>query len=170
MIETERLLLRHLTEDDWPEYLAIHSDPEVMHYVGGQTDEAFLRDRFERMISDYPEGFGHFATVERASGRLLGGVGILNHPSWTATPYNFEVGWVIGKDFWGQGFATEAGRACIQYAFNTFDIERLICIVDPRNIASRRVAEKLGLDLTGETIWREMDVVWYETDPPDGSG
>ena len=133
-----------------------------MRFVGGRIDDAFIRRRFDRIVEEYRMGLGHWAVIERDTRRLLGAVGLLSHPDWTATPYNVEVGWLIGRDHWGQGYATEAGKAAVRYAFDHVGVERLICIVDPRNRSSRRVAEKLGLRLAGETIWRDYDVVWYE--------
>ncbi|HWL65754.1 MAG TPA: GNAT family N-acetyltransferase [Actinomycetota bacterium] len=163
-IQTERLLLRPLEERDFDAYLPLHSDPEVMRFVGGRHDPDAVRIRFDKLKGQWAEHrLGHWATYERESGRLVGAVGLLRHDDWTATDCRVEVGWLIGKRDWDRGYATEAGRASIDYAFVDLGLERLICIVDPRNVASRRVAEKLGLRLAGETIWRDYDVVWYET-------
>ena len=133
-----------------------------MRYVGDRTEPEFIRWRFEKLTSQYERGFGHWAVLEAATGSLVGAVGLLDHDDWTATPYSLEVGWLIAQPFWNKGFATEAGRASVTYAFEETGAEHLICIVDPRNGSSRRVAEKLGMRLTGETIWREKNVVWYE--------
>ena len=169
-IETPRLLLRPLEESDFDSYLPVHSDPEVMRFVGGRHDPDAIRIRFDKLKSQWSEHrLGHWATFERSTGRLVGAVGLLKHDDWTSTDHNVEVGWLIGRNDWGRGYATEAGRGSIAYAFNELAMDQLICIVDPRNLASRRVAEKLGLTLTGETIWRDYDVVWYETTSPNRS-
>lgn len=152
-----------MAEHDWDAYLALHSDPAVMRFVGDRTDRDFIRWRFDKLTGQYALGLGHWAVEERDAGRLVGAVGLLQHDDWTATPYTVEVGWLIAKDAWGRGYATEAGRAALSYAFDELGLERVICIVDPRNRSSRRVAEKLALRLAGETIWRDHDVVWYES-------
>ena len=139
-----------------------------MYFVGNRTDDAFIRGRFERLLAQYEHGYGHWAAFERATGRFVGAVGLLDHADWTATPFSTEVGWLIRKEAWNRGFATEAGRAALAFAFDELRLQRVICIVDPRNRPSRRVAEKLGLHLTGETIWRDYDVVWYEGARPEG--
>ena len=154
-----------MVEADWDEYLVAHSDPDVVRFVGNDVSPAFIRRRFDKLMSQYPRGSGHLGTFERSSGRLLGGVGLLDHDDWTATPVRIEIGWLIRKDAWNRGYATEAARAVLRHAAAAQGLERVICIVDPRNIASRRVAEKLGLELAGETIWRDFDVVWYEGTP-----
>jgi [ribosomal protein S5]-alanine N-acetyltransferase len=167
VIESERLVLRPLTEDDWDQYLPIHTDPDVMRFVGGRYDEEFVRQRFERMCSQWIErGLGHWATFEKQSEKLVGAVGLMQHDDWTATPYNIEVGWLIGKDYWNRGYATEAAQPFVPYAFDRLGIERLICIVAPENISSRRVAEKIGFRAAGETFWRDHQVIWHELDAP----
>ena len=133
-----------------------------MRFLGGKTTDEVLRRRFDRLTSQYERGYGHWGTFEKETGRLLGAVGLLNHDDWTETPYTVEVGWLIRSDAWNRGYATEAARASLAYAFDVLGHERIICIVDPRNAPSRRVAEKIGLDLAGETVWRDYDCVWYE--------
>ena len=100
-----------LTEDDWDDYLALHRDADVMRFVGARTDDAFIRRRFDRIVAEYRIGLGHWAVIERGARNLLGAVGLLSHADWTATPYNTEVGWLIGRAHWGRGYATEAGEA-----------------------------------------------------------
>jgi RimJ/RimL family protein N-acetyltransferase len=141
----------------------LHSDPDVMRFVGDRHDEEFVRGRFDRMRSQWRErGLGHWATFEKESGRLLGAVGLMQHDDWTAAAYNIEVGWLIGREFWNHGYATEAARPFVTRAFEELKLERLICIVAPENLSSRRVAEKLGFRVVGETIWRDHQVLWHE--------
>jgi RimJ/RimL family protein N-acetyltransferase len=135
-----------------------------MRFVGARTDEEFIRWRFDKLTGQYETGTGHLAVVEREGDRLVGAAGLLRHDDWTATPDNIEVGWLVRKDAWGRGYAVEAGGAALAYAFADLGIDTVICIVDPRNRSSRRVAEKLGMRLAGETIWRDHDVVWYHLD------
>jgi RimJ/RimL family protein N-acetyltransferase len=159
-----------LEEGDFSSYLPLHTDPDVMRFVGGRHDEEFVRQRFDRMRSQWSErGLGHWATLEKESNTLVGAVGLMQHDDWVATPYNIEIGWLIGKEYWSRGYATEAARPFIDYAFDRVGIERLICIVAPENISSRRVAEKLGYMVSGRTIWRDHEVLWHELDSPSSS-
>ena len=152
-----------MEEEDFESYLPLHTDPDVMRFVGGRHDEEFVRQRFDRLRLQWVErGLGHWATFEKETGALVGAVGLRQHDDWTATPYNIEVGWLIGKEFWNRGYATEAARPFIPYAFDRLGLDRLICIVAPENISSRRVAEKLGFRVAGETFWRDHKVIWYE--------
>lgn len=72
-----------------------------------------------------------------------------------------EVGWRLDRSFWGRGLATEGARASLQYGFKGLRVERVISIVRPKNVASRRVAENAGLTLRGETRFKGFDVMWY---------
>ena len=76
-----------------------------------------------------------------------------------------EVGWVLHRDFWGRGLATEAGRASLEFWRELMpDEPRLYSFTTPENVRSRAVMERLGLTLRGQTVWRGFDIVWYATD------
>ena len=108
-------------------------------------------------------GFGHWAVEEKESGRFVGRAGLKHHDNWTLDPDNTEVGYLFDRGVWGKGYATEAARAAVEYAFETLGRDEVISIARPDNLASRRVMEKVGLTYDGETRWeaREIDVVWY---------
>ena len=108
-------------------------------------------------------GFGHWAVEEKESGRLVGRAGLKHHDTWTLDPDNIEVGYLFDRGVWGRGYATEAARAAVEYAFDALDREEVISIARPGNAASRRVMEKVGLTYAGATRWgaRDIDVVWY---------
>jgi RimJ/RimL family protein N-acetyltransferase len=86
-------------------------------------------------------GFGLLAVEDRATGTLVGRSGIQFHTLWPQDP---EVGWGIDPDWWGRGLATEAGAACVGWAFRELGLERVVSIAQPANVASIRVMEKLG--------------------------
>jgi RimJ/RimL family protein N-acetyltransferase len=94
-------------------------------------------------------GFGLWGVEEKETGALVGRVGLAYHRLW---PHDPEVGWLVDTAWQGRGFATEAGAACISYAFEELEFERLISICTDENVASRRVMKKLGLE-----PWREID-------------
>lgn len=144
IIETERLVLRGLTEADFEEARAILGDAEVMYaWEHGFSDEetkAWIAENIARYRRD---GFSYLAAEERAGGALAGFIGPL------AENVNGErrtgVGYILGKNFWGRGYATEGAAACVDYAFDQLGAEEVIAEIRPENSASRRVAERLGM-------------------------
>jgi RimJ/RimL family protein N-acetyltransferase len=109
-----------------------------------EESAAALR-RYQRHWAEH--GFGLLAVEDRATGTLVGRAGPQFHRLWPADP---EVGWGFDPDCWGKGLATEAGAACVRWAFGDLDIGRLVSITTPDNFASRRVMEKLGLTFLHE--------------------
>jgi RimJ/RimL family protein N-acetyltransferase len=107
------------------------------------------------------EGFGLWAVEEREEGRFIGRVGLLRHVDFPDEPEPVEVGWAIAPEVWGRGLATEGGAASLLFGFDTVGVERIVSITRPTNAASRRVMEKLGLTVQGETTWRGIHQVWY---------
>jgi RimJ/RimL family protein N-acetyltransferase len=166
-VETERLLLRPWRDGDVEPYARLCADPEVMRYIGdGSTltrrvSEGQIR-RFARHWEEH--GYGLWAIEERRTGAFAGFVGLVYQEDWTEGKYKTEVGWRLDRAFWGRGLATEAARAGVDYGLEKLGLERVISIIQPKNAASRRVAEKAGLTLRGETRWRNGDVVWYAID------
>jgi RimJ/RimL family protein N-acetyltransferase len=138
---TERLELRPWREDDLNEYAAIVSDPEVGRYVGGSQDRATAWRQIAIFIGHRElRGWTSSAVVERASGQLLGRGGLWQPEGWPGV----EVGWILGRSAWGRGYASELGLAVRDYAFGQLGIPHLISVIDPDNVASIRVAEKIG--------------------------
>ena len=161
MIETERLLLRRPTAEDAPDYAAIWSDPEVVRFLSGETwDLDRAKRAIERMLRHWEWfGTGLFTVVRREDERILGRVGFL---LWDASrwmnglferiepPFETEIGWTLGREYWNRGYATEAAVACRDHAFGE-GATRVISLIAAGNQASIRVAEKIG-----ETLEREI--------------
>lgn len=151
VLETERLLLRHLTPNDLDNLFALYRDPEVRRYFPEGTltyDET--RRELEWIINAYyvQYGFGLWATVHKETGRFIGRCGLL---PWTIEGRSeVEVAYLLAKSYWGQGLATEAARAILGYGFEQLQMSRLICLIDPENAASKRVAEKIGMGFERE--------------------
>jgi RimJ/RimL family protein N-acetyltransferase len=152
-IETERLLLRLPVADDAEPFLEIHQDPEVIARKqvtltsppGGIELGARNVDRMLRHWDT--RGYGQWAVVERANARVIGCVGFLQ-------PENagVELGWIVRRSRWGNGFATEAARASIEWAWRTGRIDYVMSLIGKDNPASIRVATKIGQRLEGEGI------------------
>jgi ribosomal-protein-alanine N-acetyltransferase len=143
-ITTPRLILRAFSKKDTEAMYQILKEKEVLRYFP-PTDPP-PRDRVERMIGGLlkhwqERGYGLWAVEAKASGELLGRCGL----QWLPDTEEVEVDFILGKPFWGQGFATEAGRASLQYGFEQLGLEKVVGIAHVENIASQRVLEKLGM-------------------------
>ncbi len=143
-LRTHRLLLRPFNEGDKDAIFRIFSNPRVMRYWDGPAwASAAQADRFvvvSRKIED--EGSGaRLAVTQAANGQLLGQCSLF---SWNPTYRSAEVGYCFDDAVWGQGYATEALGALLQWAFDTLNLNRVQAALDTRNPASARVLEKLG--------------------------
>jgi RimJ/RimL family protein N-acetyltransferase len=154
VLETERLLLRPLEQDDLGEYAAIMADPEVVRYLGGAP---MTRDEAWRHIAlmlghEQLRGWTNNAVVEQATGRLLGRCGLWQPEGWPGV----EVGWAFGRFAWGHGFATEAAVAWRDWAFANLDVDELVSVIHRDNERSKRVAERIG-----HRYFRDLDVMGH---------
>ena len=153
ILETDRLILRRLLPDDLDRLFALYSDPEIRRYFpeGTLTYEE-TKEELEWFLNGHPKHpqLGLWATMHKDSDQFIGRCGLL---PWTIEGRNeVEVAYLIAKEYWGQGLGTEAAQAILQYGFGQLGLSRLICMIDPSNKASRRVAEKIGM-----TLEKEMD-------------
>jgi RimJ/RimL family protein N-acetyltransferase len=171
-LETERLALRPIDESALDAFAPFMADPEVVRFIGGQTFErdevelrlGAMRGRFER------DGFGQFLVVRREDGEILGRCGFLvwSVPEWTITTradavgdYEIELGWMLGRQFWGNGYATEAALAARDFAFGELGLERVISLIAEENVASAAVARRLAMEIEGDTGLHGMRVnIW----------
>lgn len=169
-LETERLLLRQWREEDLEPYARMCADGEVMRHIGDGAP--LTREGAQAQISHFgswwkEHGIGPWAAEEKATGAFLGFVGLARQDDWPEGDHKTEVGWRLDRRFWGRGLATEGALASLRYGFGELGLERIICIVQPANAASRKVAEKAGLAVRGTTRWRGNEVLWYAADRGD---
>ena len=162
-LETERLLLRIPEARDLGSYAAFWADPEVVRYIGGKTrSRAETAIGVERMRRHWERhAIGLFSVVRKDDERLLGRAGFL---LWDASRWRnalqhelegaleTEIGWMFGREFWGNGYATEAARAALQWGWRARGLRRVISLIQRGNAASVRVAEKLGERLEQENV------------------
>lgn len=146
---TARLFLRMFCEDDLDAYAQMLADPEVMRYLG--TGHTLSRSEAWRHIAMCLghwslRGYGLWAVEERGSGTLVGRIGLFNPEGWPGV----ELGWMLGRAYWGRGYATEGARAALAYAFAVEQQAHIISLIRPENTASIRVAERLGERLEGQ--------------------
>ncbi|PHR91293.1 MAG: GNAT family N-acetyltransferase [Robiginitomaculum sp.] len=143
LIETERLILRPLNaEEDFEGWAEMMADAQTMKYMGGKPlSRAHAWRGMATMIGHWQiRGYGMFAVEEKSSGDFIGRVGPWYPEGWE----DREVGWGLNRKSWGKGYATEAGRASIDYAFNVLGWQRVIHNIDVSNTGSMVVAERLG--------------------------
>jgi RimJ/RimL family protein N-acetyltransferase len=148
-LETRRLRLRGFRHADLDPYAQFCADAEVMRYIAAgmplNRGEAWRQMAF--FVGHWGLlGYGMWAVEDKASGALVGRVGFLHPPGWP----DFELGWLLGRPYWGRGYALEAARVALSYAFETLGRERVISLIRPANHRSIKLAEHLGERLVEE--------------------
>jgi RimJ/RimL family protein N-acetyltransferase len=165
VIATERLILRPWRGDDIAPNTAMLSDPDTARFITPDrkpVTDALNGWRNAAIMAGHwvLYGAGMFVVEEKSSGRFTGRVGPWFPPTWPG----FEVGWGIAKEFRGKGYAVEAARAAIDWAFATFEIDRVIHSIAPDNTASQAVARRLGAEIGGQTeLFGHAADVWVTT-------
>jgi RimJ/RimL family protein N-acetyltransferase len=170
-LETERLRLRMFRESDFDAYARICADPDVMRYLG--EGKALTRAEAWRQMAMIVghwqlRGFGLWAVEERQTGALVGRIGLFRPEGWPG----LECGWMLAREYWGKGYATEAARRSLEYAFGTLGQSHVISLIRPDNAASIRVAERLGERREGHTtlFGHEVDIYGLSRRTGHGSG
>ncbi len=155
MFETDRLILRRLDERDVDRIFAMRSDPEVMRFIRAPQNRSetvnWLNLVSSRWASDH---IGFCAIIEKQTDKFAGWCGL-----WRLKETNeMEIGYAIARDAWGKGFATEAARVFLRYAFEQLKPDKIVAVAEPENMSSRRVMEKLGMKFVklGEFYNREL--------------
>jgi [ribosomal protein S5]-alanine N-acetyltransferase len=150
VVQTKRLSLREFVPEDFDALALILSDPETMRYYPAPFDRAAVADWIQRNRTRYAnDGYGLWAMILNSTHELIGDCGLVCQT--VDGVDEIEIGYHVRRDLWGQGYATEAARACRDYGFANLAVDRLISLIRPENLASRRVAEKNGM-----TIWKEV--------------
>ena len=175
LLTTSRLALRRFTPDDLDLIVRMYGDPDVTRYLGGAKTRAQAEDVMRhRILAYYDEhpGFGVWATIERATGTCLG-CHVLNHIQGEEL---IQVGYILFKEAWGRGFATEGAQALLRYGFLERGLPQIVAITDLDNVASQRVLEKIGLDRRGERTFAhpayagQGPFAWFELDAEEWRG
>jgi ribosomal-protein-alanine N-acetyltransferase len=155
IVQTDRLLLRTFVPEDLDELAPIMADPEVMRF---STQGPWERDQTLAFINgcmeNYSEdrwGFGLWAVIHMATDRLIGYCGLSRFDDIDGAP-EIEIGYRLTRRYWNKGLATEASLAVRDYALEQLHLTRLVSIVDPANIASIHVAEKVGMKRTKQIV------------------
>jgi RimJ/RimL family protein N-acetyltransferase len=151
ILETQRLLFRRLIMDDLDALFALYRDREIRQYFPDGTDGTLTHEETREEIAwflnghpDHPE-LGLWAAILKETNQLIGRCGLL---PWTIGERSeVEVAYLLDKKVWRQGLGTEAAQAILHYGFEHLHLTRLICLVDPDNQASIKVARNIGMTL-----------------------
>jgi len=155
ILQTPRLQLREFTPQDADALALVLSDPETMRYYPARFDRAGVEQWIERNRQRYQhDGVGLWAMELTKTQELIGDCGIILQQVEGERLY--EIGYHLRRDFWGRGLATEAAIACRDWAFAHLKTERLISLIRPENLPSRRVAERNGMTVWKEVNWRGL--------------
>lgn len=149
ILETGRLTLREMTDEDFPGLCRMLRDPEVMYAYEGAFSEDEARDWLRRQQERYRrDGVGLWAVIEKSSGRMVGQCGLTWQDCGRDRPV-LEVGYLLEKAAWHKGYAAEAARACRDYAFERLDAQEVFSIIRDSNLASQKVAGRNGMEVRG---------------------
>lgn len=153
IIETERLILRRIDHEDIDDLLLIWGDAETLQFFPKTLNRQEMIEWVERNLQRY-ESYGHglWAVILKSEQKLVGDCGLVIQE--VDGDEELEVGYHFNKDYWGRGLAAEAARGCMEYAFQLLGRHRIISMIRPENVPSRRVAERNGLKIEKEVFWR----------------
>jgi RimJ/RimL family protein N-acetyltransferase len=160
LIETDRLSLREYVPEDLEDLLAILGDPETMRFYPAPYSRQRTIEWVNQNIERYRvDGFGLWAMILRETGGFVGSCGPVRRT--IDGRDEVELGWHVQRSRWGQGLAPEAAAACRDHAFAVLGQDRLISLVRPVNVQSRRVAEKIGMTVDKHVEHAGMDHLVY---------
>ena len=169
VVETERLILRGHTLDDFPAYAEMWADPGVTRFIGGaplSQEESW--GKFVRTFGQWTlMGYGFWSVVEKQSGRRIGELGFLEGKR-DITPYlagTPECGWAFVPNVHGNGFASEALRAALRWGDGHFGRVRMACIIAPENAPSLKLAAKFGFREAHRTSYKGQATIVLHRDP-----
>lgn len=163
--ETKNLYLREWLPDDWEPFRPLATDPRVLRYIGQGTplSDEQIQNRVQYWLQATAQrGWSIWPVIYRKNNELIGfcgfGDGFLP---------DVEIGWRLKPEYWGQGLATEAASAVLDYGFQRWNFPRLISVAQPENKASLRVMEKLGMQFEQAFSHEGLPVVRYAISHPD---
>ncbi len=159
-LHTDRLTLRLPCLEDLDGIHQLGSNPRVMQYItnGRTQSREQAREDLMRRIKQSQGPMGYWIVTLRERGDLLGWVALKPLEN---SPY-IELGYRLQEAYWGRGFATEAGRALLEYGFGTLQLPEIWAVALPENLASTRVMEKLGMSYSGAGRYYGADCVCYQ--------
>lgn len=163
IIETERLYLRQLTQSDFGSLCKILQDGETMYAYNGAFSESEVQEWLDKQLARYAEyGFGLWAAVLKETYEMIGQCGLTMQP-WQDRQI-LEIGYLFRREYWHNGYATEAAKACKEYAFSRLGAKEVCSIIRDTNTASQNVALRNGMTKQNEIMikhYRGVDMPHY---------
>ena len=160
ILETPRLVLRHQVLADLDDLWELYQNPNITKYIpDAPRSREEAQEELEWHMHGHPRHpeLGLWATIHKETGKFIGRCGLL--PWEIDGQSEVEVAYTLAKEYQGQGLGSEAALAILNYGFDTLKLSRLICLVDPENIPSQRVAEKMGMRFEKESR-DEYGIFW----------
>jgi ribosomal-protein-alanine N-acetyltransferase len=163
ILETPRLVLRALEMEDAPELRVLFGDPEVMRFMEGTRDLTATRAWLARHTAFFrTRGCGIWGIALRGAPDLLGYCGLI--PQEVEGREELEIGYLLGREHWHRGYATEAAAACRDHAFARFPVPRVVSLIAPANVASIAVARRVGMRFDREIEKWDRAIAVYAID------
>ncbi|MFH2103565.1 MAG: GNAT family N-acetyltransferase [Chloroflexota bacterium] len=164
-LQTARLSLRPWSPSDGDRLFTILQEEDILHYFPRTTPPT--RDKVDKYIAHHlthwqERGYGHWAVIYKQTNQIIGWCGLEFLPETDET----EVAYLLSRDFWGRGLATEAARSAVEFGFQVASLERIIGLAHPGNIASQRVLEKCGLQFVDRKDYFGIELFRYWIDKP----
>ena len=159
IIETDRLYMREMNQADFASLCKMLQDEKVMYAYEGAFNDNEVQEWLDRQISRYKKwGFGLWAVILKETDEMIGQCGLTMQP-WKGTEV-LEIGYLFARLFWHKGYATEAATACREYGLNTLYFNKLYSIIRDTNIASQKVATRIGMQPIDRVIkhYRGMEM------------
>lgn len=150
-LETERLNLRYITQDDFEELKIILKDKDVMYAWEYDFTDNDVQEWIDKNLEHYKKyNLGFFIMSENKTGNIIGQAAL--EPDTIEGKQYYEIGYILKKEYWHKGYATEMANALKEYAFNTLKLNEVIFEIRPNNLLSCKVAETLEAEICGEFI------------------
>jgi len=163
-LETARLILRGWREDDLDAFAKMMANADVARFLSSHQRPLARAEAWRDLalfVGHWAlRGYGLFAVEEKGSGAFVGRVGAWQPECWVG----FELGWAIARSYWGKGYASEAARAAGDWILEAFPLDRIVSLIHVDNTSSQKLAERLGMSVSGETLHAGMrHEVWAIT-------
>jgi ribosomal-protein-alanine N-acetyltransferase len=165
-IETQRLLIREIRDEDENGLFELDADPEVHRYLGNNpiTTREQAREIIQFLHQQYQEnGIGRWAVIEKISGNFIGWTGLKLITEKTNDHINYyDMGYRLIRKYWGKGYATETAKAILKYGFDSLQLNEMYAIANIKNDASNTILKKVGLQALQTFNYKGEEHNWYK--------
>jgi len=157
IFKSERLGFRHWRNEDLKEFLKLNSDEEVMEHFPRVLSEKEVKEFIDNLKKHYSEnGFTYYATEILKTKEFIGMIGLASQEYNSKFTPAIDIGWRLKKSAWGNGYATEGAKRCLEYAFNELAIDKVISVCTINNYKSEKIMKKIGMIKKGEFSHPDM--------------